>query len=419
MYSVSGMYREWFLDYASYVILERAVPALNDGLKPVQRRLLHAMKDLDDGRYNKVANIIGHTMKYHPHGDASIGDALVQLGQKDLLIDCQGNWGNILTGDSAAAPRYIEARLSKFAQDVVFNPKTTEWQASYDGRNKEPVHLPVKFPLLLAQGGEGIAVGLSCKVLPHNFNELIDASIAVLRKRSFELLPDFATGGLADTSNYNEGERGGRVRVRARIRKEDNKTLVIHEIPFGTTTTSLIDSILKANDKGKIKVRQIEDNTAENAEILIHLPSGVSPDTTIDALYAFTDCELSIAPNAVVIEPHAITGDGDKPRFVGVKELLRTSTENTLRLLELELTIKKGELEEQWHFASLERIFIEKKVYRKIEEAETWEQVIEFIDKGLKPHVKELKRPVTDGGHHSVDRDQDQADLQVRQLQGR
>jgi topoisomerase-4 subunit A len=387
-FSVSGMYRNWFLDYASYVILERAVPALYDGLKPVQRRILHSMKDLDDGRYNKVANIIGHTMQYHPHGDASIGDALVQLGQKDLLIDCQGNWGNTLTGDSAAAPRYIEARLSKFAHDVVFNPKTTEWQLSYDGRNKEPVFLPVKFPLLLAQGGEGIAVGLSCKVLPHNFNELIDGSIAVLRKRSFELVPDFPTGGLADVSNYNEGERGGRIRCRARIRKEDNKTLVIHEIPFGTTTTSLIESIIKANEKGKIKVRHIEDNTAENAEILIHLAAGVSPDNTIDALFAFTDCEVSIAPNAVVIE-------NDKPRFVGVKELLRISTENTLRLLELELRIKLGELAEQWHFASLERIFIEKKVYRRIEEAETWEQVLEFIDKGLKPYVKELKRAVT------------------------
>jgi topoisomerase IV subunit A len=388
-FSVSGMYREWFLDYASYVILERAVPALYDGLKPVQRRILHAMKDLDDGRYNKVANIIGHTMQYHPHGDASIGDALVQLGQKDLVIDCQGNWGNTLTGDSAAAPRYIEARLSKFALDVVFNPKTTEWQLSYDGRNKEPVFLPVKFPLLLAQGGEGIAVGLSCKILPHNFNELIDASIAVLRKRSFDLVPDFPTGGLADVSNYNEGERGGRVRCRARIRKEDNKTLVITEIPFGTTTTSLIESILKANEKGKIKVRHIEDNTAENAEILVHLAAGVSPDNTIDALFAFTDCEMSLAPNAVVIE-------NDKPRFVSVKELLRISTENTLRLLETELKIKRSELEAQWHFASLERIFIEKKVYRKIEEAETWEEVISFIHKGLKPHIQELRRPVTD-----------------------
>ena len=394
-FSVSGMYRDWFLDYASYVILERAVPALNDGLKPVQRRILHAMKELDDGRYNKVANIIGHTMQYHPHGDASIGDALVQLGQKDLLVDCQGNWGNTLTGDSAAAPRYIEARLSKFAHDVVFNPKTTEWQLSYDGRNKEPIHLPVKFPLLLAQGGEGIAVGLSCKVLPHNFNELIDASIAVLRKRSFELLPDFPTGGLADVSNYSDGERGSRIRCRARIRKEDNKTLVITEIPFGTTTTSLIESIIKANEKGKIKVRHIEDNTAENAEIVIHLAAGVSPDTSIDALFAFTDCEVSIAPNAVVIEQSTTAGEADRPRFVNVKELLRISTENTLGLLELELKIKRSELEEQWHFASLERIFIEKKVYRKIEEAETWEQVIEFIDKGLKPHVKELKRPVT------------------------
>ena len=388
-YSVSGMYREWFLDYASYVILERAVPALYDGLKPVQRRILQAMKDLDDGRYNKVANIIGHTMQYHPHGDASIGDALVQIGQKDLVIDCQGNWGNTLTGDSAAAPRYIEARLSKFAHDVVFNPKTTEWQLSYDGRNKEPIHLPVKFPLLLAQGGEGIAVGLSCKILPHNFNELIDASIAVLRKRSFELLPDFPTGGLADMTNYSEGERGGRVRCRARIRKEDNKTLIVSEIPFGTTTTSLIESILKANEKGKIKVRHIEDNTAEFAEIQIHLAAGVSPDTTIDALFAFTDCEVSIAPNAVVIE-------NDKPRFVGVKELLRISTENTLRLLDLELKIRKGELEEQWHFASLERIFIEKKVYRRIEEAETWEEVMSFIHKGLRPYVQELRRPVTD-----------------------
>lgn len=388
-FSISGMYKDWFLDYASYVILERAVPALYDGLKPVQRRILHSMKDLDDGRYNKVANIIGHTMQYHPHGDASIGDALVQLGQKDLLIDCQGNWGNTLTGDSAAAPRYIEARLSKFALDVVFNPKTTEWQLSYDGRNKEPVFLPVKFPLLLAQGGEGIAVGLSCKVLPHNFNELIDASIAVLRKRSFEIFPDFPTAGLMDVSNYNQGERGGRIRCRARIRKEDNKTLVITEIPFGTTTTSLMESIVKANEKGKIKVRHIEDNTAENAEILVHLAAGVSPDNTIDALFAFTDCEVSIAPNAVVIE-------NDKPRFVGVHELLRISTENTLRLLDLELKIKQKELEEQWHFASLEKIFIEKKVYRKIEEAETWEQVITFIDKGLKPYVQDLKRPVTE-----------------------
>ncbi len=388
-FSVSGMYREWFLDYASYVILERAVPALYDGLKPVQRRILHSMKDLDDGRYNKVANIIGHTMQYHPHGDASIGDALVQLGQKDLLIDMQGNWGNTLTGDSAAAPRYIEARLSKFANDVVFNPKTTEWQSSYDGRNKEPVFLPVKFPLLLAQGGEGIAVGLSCKVLPHNFNELIDASIAVLKGKNPKLVPDFPTGGLADADNYDDGRRGGRIRCRARIRKEDAKTLVISEIPFGTTTASLIESIIKANEKGKIKIRHIEDNTAANAEIQIHLAAGVSPDNTIDALFAFTDCELSIAPNAVVIQ-------NDKPRFVGVGELLKASTENTLRLLELELQIKQRELQEQWHFASLERIFIEKKVYRKIEEAETWEEVISFIDKGLKPYVKDLRRAVTE-----------------------
>jgi len=388
-FSVSGMYREWFLDYASYVILERAVPALYDGLKPVQRRILHSMKVLDDGRYNKVANIIGHTMQYHPHGDASIGDALVQLGQKDLLIDCQGNWGNTLTGDSAAAPRYIEARLSKFALDVVFNPKTTDWQLSYDGRNKEPIFLPVKFPLLLAQGGEGIAVGLSCKVLPHNFNELIDASIGLLRGKKPNLVPDFPTGGLADVENYNGGERGGRVRCRARIRKEDAKTLVVSEIPFGTNTVSLIESIIKANDKGKIKVRHIEDNTAQNAEIIIHLAAGVSPDNTIDALFAFTDCEMSIAPNACVIE-------NDKPRFVSVNELLRVSTENTLRLLKLELEIKWEELEAQWHFSSLERIFIEKKVYRKIEEAETWEEVMSFIHKGLKPHVQELRRPVTD-----------------------
>ena len=388
-FSVSGMYREWFLDYASYVILERAVPALYDGLKPVQRRILHSMKVLDDGRYNKVANIIGHTMQYHPHGDASIGDALVQLGQKDLLIDCQGNWGNTLTGDSAAAPRYIEARLSKFAGDVVFNPKTTEWQLSYDGRNKEPIFLPVKFPLLLAQGGEGIAVGLSCKVLPHNFNELIDASIGLLRGKKPDLLPDFPTGGLADVENYNGGERGSRVRCRARIRKEDAKTLVVSEIPFGTNTVSLIESIIKANDKGKIKVRHIEDNTAENAEIIIHLAAGVSPDNTIDALFAFTDCEMSIAPNACVIE-------NDRPRFVSVNELLRVSTENTLRLLKLELEIKWEELGSQWHFSSLERIFIEKKVYRKIEDAETWEEVMSFIHKGLKPHVQELRRAVTD-----------------------
>ncbi|MBL7964177.1 MAG: DNA gyrase/topoisomerase IV subunit A [Flavobacteriales bacterium] len=395
MYSVSGMYREWFLDYASYVILERAVPALSDGLKPVQRRILHAMKQLDDGRYNKVANIIGHTMQYHPHGDASIGDALVQLGQKDLLIDCQGNWGNTLTGDSAAAPRYIEARLSKFAHEVVFNPKTTTWQLSYDGRNREPIHLPLKFPLVLAQGAEGIAVGLSCKILPHNFNELIDASIAVLRGKKPKLFPDFPTGGMVDVENYNDGERGGRVRVRARIRKEDNKTLVIHEVPFGTTTGSLIESIIKANDKGKIKVRHIEDNTAATAEIVIHLAAGVSPDNTIDALYAFTDCEVSLSPNACVVET-GVEGHGDRPRFLSVSELLRISSENSLRLLKLELEIRRAELNELWHFASLERIFIEKKVYRKIEEAETWEEVMSFIHKGLKPYVKDLRREVTD-----------------------
>ncbi|MBK7555210.1 MAG: DNA gyrase/topoisomerase IV subunit A [Flavobacteriales bacterium] len=388
-FSVSGMYREWFLDYASYVILERAVPALNDGLKPVQRRILHSMKVLDDGRYNKVANIIGHTMQYHPHGDASIGDALVQLGQKDVVIDPQGNWGQRAHRRFGRCTRYIEARLSKFALEAIFNPKTTEWQASYDGRNKEPIHLPVKFPLLLAQGAEGIAVGLSCKMLPHNFLELCDASVAVLKGKRPRLMPDFPTGGLADCENYNDGERGGRVRVRARIRKEDAKTLVISEIPFGTTTASLIESIIKANDKGKIKVRHIEDNTAENVEIIVHLAAGVSPDNTIDALFAFTDCEMSIAPNACVIE-------NEKPRFLTVSELLRTSTENTLRLLKTELEIRLDELDEQWHFASLERIFIEKKVYRRIEEAESWEEVMATIHKGLKPHVKDLRREVTD-----------------------
>lgn len=386
---LSGMYREWFLDYASYVILERAVPALMDGLKPVQRRILHSMKEMEDGRYNKVANVIGHTMKYHPHGDASIGDALVQLGQKDLLIDTQGNWGNILTGDSAAAARYIEARLSKFALDVVFNPKTTSWQASYDGRNKEPLHLPVKFPLLLAQGGEGIAVGLACKILPHNFNELIDASIDVLRGKKPHILPDFATGGMADFSQYNDGLRGGRVRVRARIRQEDKRTLVIEEIPFGTTTASLIESVVKATEKGKIKIKKIEDNTSENVEIVIHLHPDVSPDKTIDALYAFTDCEVSVAPNACVIE-------NDRPRFVGVTEMLKLATQNTVELLKLELEIKLKELNEQWHFASLEKIFIEKKVYRRIEEEETWEGVVSTIHKGLKPFTGHLLRDVTD-----------------------
>lgn len=386
---VSGLYENWFLEYASYVILERAVPALYDGLKPVQRRILHSMKDLDDGRYNKVANIIGHTMKYHPHGDTSIGDALVQVGQKDLLIDMQGNWGNTLTGDGAAAPRYIEARLSKFANDVVFNPKTTEWGMSYDGRNKEPLFLPVKFPLLLAQGAEGIAVGLACKMLPHNFNELIDASIAVLRGKKPNILPDFPNGGMADFSQYNGGLRGGRVRVRAKIRQQDTKTLVIDEIPHGTTTSSLIDSVVKANDKGKIKIKKIEDNTADKAEIIIHIPSGLSPDKTIDALYAFTDCEVSISPNAAVIED-------DKPHFLDVNDMLKRSTDQTLSLLKLELEIKRNELHEQWHFASLEKIFIENRIYRDIEEAETWQEVIENIKLGLQPYIGHLKRPVTE-----------------------
>jgi topoisomerase-4 subunit A len=386
---VTGMYKDWFLDYASYVILERAVPAIEDGFKPVQRRIMHSMKDLDDGRYNKVANIVGHTMQYHPHGDASIADAMVQIGQKDLLIDTQGNWGNILTGDRAAASRYIEARISKFGLDVVYNPKITEWQASYDGRRKEPVNLPVMFPLLLAQGGEGIAVGLSTKILPHNFIELIDASIKHLQGKRFTILPDFPTAGIADFSNYNDGNRGGKVRVRAKISQLDKNTLVINELPFGTTTTSLIDSILKANDKGKIKVKKIEDNTAAEVEILVHLPSGLSPDKTIDALYAFTSCESSISPLGCVIEDN-------KPLFIGVSEMLRRSTDNTVQLLKQELEIKLGEFEEQWHFASLERIFIENRIYRDIEEEETWEGVITAIDKGLKPHIKHLKRAVTE-----------------------
>lgn len=385
---VSGMYQNWFLDYASYVILERAVPYIEDGLKPVQRRILHSLKDLDDGRYNKVANVIGHCMKYHPHGDASIGDALVQLGQKDLLIDCQGNWGNVLTGDSAAAPRYIEARLSKFALDVVFNPKTTIWQSSYDGRNREPVTLPVKFPLLLAQGVEGIAVGLACKIMPHNFIELIDGSIDSLRGKRTHIVPDFLGGGMADFSNYNDGLRGGKIRVRAKISQLDKKTLVISEIPFGTTTTSLIDSILAANDKEKIKIRKVEDNTSDTVEIVIHLPAGISPDKTIDGLYAFTDCEVSISPNACIIE-------NDKPRFVGVNEMLKISTQKTLALLKQELEIELAELGEQWHFSSLEKLFIEKRIYRDIEECETWEAVIAAIDKGLKPHKKKFKREIT------------------------
>ncbi len=385
---VSGMYKEWFLDYASYVILERAVPAIDDGFKPVQRRIMQSMKDLDDGRYNKVANLVGHTMQYHPHGDASIADAMVQLGQKELLIDMQGNWGNILTGDRAAASRYIEARLSKFAISVVFNPKTTEWQASYDGRRKEPVDLPVKFPLLLAQGAEGIAVGLSTKILPHNFNELIDASIQILKGKSFKIVPDFLTGGIADVTNYNDGKRGGKVRVRAKIHQKDKSTLVINEIPFSSTTTSLIDSILKANDKGKIKIKKIEDNTAKNVEILIHIPSGISPDKTIDALYAFTNCEMSISPLCCIIQEN-------KPVFIGVSDALIYSTNHTVDLLKAELEIQLNELEEQWHFSSLERIFIENRIYRDIEEEETWNGVIVAIDKGLQPFIKHLKRAVT------------------------
>ncbi len=386
---VTGMYKDWFLDYASYVILERAVPAIDDGFKPVQRRIMQSMKDLDDGRYNKVANLVGHTMQYHPHGDASIADAMVQLGQKELLIDMQGNWGNTLTGDRAAASRYIEARLSKFAIEVVFNPKTTDWQQSYDGRRKEPIDLPVKFPLLLAQGAEGIAVGLSTKILPHNFNELIDASIKHLKGRSFKLIPDFLTGGIADVTNYNDGIRGGKVRVRAKIAQFDKNTLVINEIPFATTTSTLIDSVLKANDKGKIKIKRIEDNTAAEVEILIHLPNGVSPDKTIDALYAFTNCEQSISPLCCVIQDN-------KPIFIGVSEMLRESTDHTVDLLKQELEIQLKELEEQWHFASLERIFIENRIYRDIEEEETWEGVIKAIDKGLKPFTKHLKRAVTE-----------------------
>jgi len=386
---ITGMYKDWFLDYASYVILERAVPSVEDGFKPVHRRIMHSMKDLDDGRYNKVANIVGHTMQYHPHGDASIGDAMVQIGQKDLLIDAQGNWGNLLTGDRAAAPRYIEARLSKFALEVVFNSKITEWQFSYDGRKKEPVNLPVRFPLLLAQGAEGIAVGLSTRILPHNFNELIDASIRHLKGKSFKLYPDFPTSGEADISNYNDGLRGGKVRVRAKISQNDKTTLAINEIPYGTTTTSLIDSILKANDQGKIKIKRIEDNTAENVEILIYLPPNISPDKTIDALYAFTTCENSISPLGCVIIDN-------KPIFIGVTEILKRSTDHTLSLLKSDLEIKLDEFEEQWHFASLERIFIENRIYRDIEEEETWEGVIRAIDDGLKPHIGHLKRTVTE-----------------------
>lgn len=385
---LSGMYENWFLDYASYVILERAVPNVYDGLKPVQRRIMHAMKELDDGRYNKVANIIGHTMKYHPHGDASIGDALVQLGQKDLLVDAQGNWGNILTGDRAAAPRYIEARLSKFALDVLFNPKTTNWKLSYDGRNKEPICLPVKFPLLLTQGVEGIAVGLASKILPHNFIELINASIAYLQEKEFEIYPDFLTGGMADFSRYNDGLRGGKVRVRSKIIQRDKKTLAITEIPFSTTTTSLIESIISANDKGKIKIRKIDDNTAENVEILIYLSPGVSPDQTIDALYAFTNCEVSISPNSCII-------DNGKPKFTGIKEILRSSVDSTVLLLKKELEIRLFELEEQWHFSSLEKIFIENRIYILIEKCKTWESVLDTIDKGLAPFKDKFLREIT------------------------
>jgi len=386
---VTGMYKDWFLDYASYVILERAVPAIDDGLKPVQRRIMHSLKEKDDGRYNKVANIVGHTMQYHPHGDMSIADAMVQIGQKELLIDTQGNWGNILTGDRAAASRYIEARLTKFAIDVVFNPKITEWQQSYDGRNKEPINLPAKFPLLLAQGGEGIAVGLSTKILPHNFIELIDASVKHLKGKKFTIFPDFPTAGAADISNYNDGLRGGKVRVRAKISQLDKNTLVINEIPFSTTTTTLIDSILKANDKGKIKIKKIEDNTAADVEILIHLPASISPDKTIDALYAFTSCETSISPLGCVI-------DDNKPVFIGVSEMLRRSTDHTVFLLKSELEIQLNELQEQWHFASLERIFIENRIYRLIEEEETWEGVIKAIDGGLQRYIKHLKRDVVE-----------------------
>ena len=386
---LSGLYKEWFLDYASYVILERAVPALEDGLKPVQRRILHSMKELDDGRYNKVANIIGNTMKYHPHGDSSIGDAMVQIGQKDLLIDCQGNWGNLLTGDGAAAPRYIEARVTKFANHILYNSKTTKWLSSYDGRNKEPQYLPVKFPILLNHGAEGIAVGLACKILPHNFIELIDASINVLKGKKIELFPDFPNGGLADFTQYHDGLRGGKVRVRAGIQKLNNKTLIINSIPFGTTTDSLIDSIVRATEKNKIKIKKIEDNTSAVAEIIIHLPNGVSPDKMIDALYAFTNCEMSISPNSCVIEKN-------KPVFIGVKEILKKSVERTVGLLKLELEIKLQELENHWHWLSLERIFIENRIYRQIEEEETWEGVLSAIKNGLKPFQKNLKKFVSD-----------------------
>lgn len=385
---LNDMYKSWFLDYASYVILERAVPAVEDGLKPVQRRILHAMREMDDGRFNKVANIIGQTMQYHPHGDASISDAITNLGQKDLLIETQGNWGDIRTGDSAAAARYIEARLSKFALDVAFNPKTTAWQLSYDGRKNEPVTLPVKFPLLLAQGAEGIAVGLSTKILPHNFCELIDASVRFLKGKKFELYPDFPAGAMADVSHYNDGQRGGRVRVRARMEESDKKTLIIRDVPYGITTSQLVDSILKANDTGKIKIKSVTDNTAKDVELVVQLAAGVSTDQTMDALYAFTDCEISIAPNACIIID-------EKPHFIGVSELLKRSAEHTRTLLQLELQIKLEELENDWHYSSLEKIFIEKRIYRDIEEQTTWDGVLKAIDAGLKPYLRKLRRPVT------------------------
>ncbi len=385
---VSGLYKDWFLDYASYVILDRAIPSVFDGFKPVQRRIMHSMRELEDGRYNKVANLVGNTMKYHPHGDASITDAMVQIGQKELLIDTQGNWGNIYTGDAAAAPRYIEARLTPFALEVVFNPKTTHWAKSYDGRNNEPVDLPVKFPLLLAQGVEGIGVGLSTKIMPHNFNELIDASVLYLKGRKFQLYPDFLTAGLLDVSNYNDGERGGKIRARARIIQKDKNTLCITELPYGKNTSDLIDSIIKANEKGKIKIKKIEDNTSDTVEINIYLTNEVSPDKTIDALYAFTDCEISISPNACVIV-------GDKPMFLTVSEILRRNTDHTVSLLQKELEIELNELQENWHFSSLERIFIENRIYHDIEEVKSWEEVLKTIAEGLKPHTGHLLRAVT------------------------
>jgi len=386
---INGQYKTWFLEYASYVILERAVPAVEDGLKPVQRRILHAMKEMDDGRFNKVANIIGQSMQYHPHGDASIGDALVNMGQKELLIETQGNWGDVRTGDEAAAPRYIEARLSKFALEVAFNPKTTEWQLSYDGRKNEPVTLPMKFPLLLAQGAEGIAVGLATKILPHNFIELIQAAIKYLKGRKFDLYPDFPTGAMIDVADYNEGQRGGRVKVRAHIEELDKKTLLIKSVPYGTTTSQLIDSIVKANDAGKIKIKKVTDNTAANVEIQVDLAPGISPDITIDALYKFTDCETSIAPNACVIVD-------SKPRFVSVHELLRISVDNTKNLLERELQIKLKELQDKWHYTSLEKIFFEEKIYKELEKKlETWDAVIAAIGKAFVPFMKNLKREVT------------------------